>query len=219
MLSTLGSGLTLDFTKSWASLLTVGAGIVAAVASAQGAEVFPLERPYIDQQQAAGLALFFGAMVVFGPTIYNFLRFEKRTVDPASPNDSYKIKEPEGRLAYVASKTPRDAAAPAAPTAEPQLQGYIFTFLVSSALTLGALLGQLGVACFLIYQIDTAMTGLGQALLIGAITSIGFLALIYVGYMVYSAIKDKKERRTSLRQNHPDRFRDHYTREQEQATP
>jgi hypothetical protein len=177
----------------------------------------PSERPYIGQQQAAGLALFFGAIVVFGPTIFNFLRFQMPTVDPTKPDDSYEIKEPQGRLVYVASRTP-GAAPPAAPTVKPQLQGYVFTFLVSSALTLGALLGQLGVAGFLIYQIDTVMTGLGQALLIGAIMVIGFLALIYAGYMVYSAVKDKKKRRASLKENHPDLFSDHYTREQSQVT-
>jgi uncharacterized membrane protein YphA (DoxX/SURF4 family) len=83
LLSTLGSELTLDFTKSWASLLAVGAAIVAAITSAQGAQVFPSDRPYIAQQQTAGLAFFFAAMVVFGPTIYNFLRRQKPTADPA----------------------------------------------------------------------------------------------------------------------------------------
>ncbi len=216
LLSTLGSELTLDFTKSWASLLAIGTGIVAAIASAQGAQVFPSDRPYFAQQQTAGLAFFFAAMVVFGPTIYNFLRRQKPTADPAQPDDSYRVEQPGGRLAYLVSKS-RRRSVPASASTEPQLQGYIVTFLLSSALTLGALLGQLAVAGFLIYQIDTAVSDLGQTLLIGAIAVIGVLAIIYASRMVYLAVKDKGTRRETLKQNRPHLFRNHYTNEETQT--
>jgi hypothetical protein len=217
LLSTLGSELTLDFSKSWASLLTVGTAIVAAVASAQGAQVFPSERPYIAQQQTAGLALFFAAMVVFGPTIYNLLRRQRAIADPAPPAYSYRVEEPTGRLVYVL-KSP-SSAKPAGANAEPQLQSYVLTYLLSSALTLGALLGQLAVAGFLIYQIDTAIPDLGQTLLIGAIAVIEVLAIIYISYTVYVAVKDKGRRREGLQQVRPDLFDDHYTNEQRQVAP
>lgn len=217
LLSTLGSELTLDFTKSWASLLAVGAGIVAAVTSAQGAQVFPSDRPYVSQQQVAGLAFFFAAMVVFGPTVYNFLRRQKPTADPVQPDDSYRVVEqPRGRLAYLVSKS-RGKPVPAVAGTEPQLQGFVSTFLLSSALTLGALLGQLTVAGFLIYQIDTAVSDLGQTLLIGAILVIEVLAIIFTGRAVFLAVKDKGKRRESFKQNKPGLFRDHYTYEESQT--
>lgn len=217
LLSTLGSELSLDFTKSWASLLTVGTAIVAALASAQGAQVFPAVRPYIAQQQTAGMALFFAGMIAFGPTLYNFLRRQRRTADPAQPAYAYRVEEPEGRLVYFL-KSP-SSAKPADASTEPQLQGYVLTFLLSSALTLGALLGQLSVGGILIYQIDTPLSDLGQTLLIGAIGVVEVLALIYIGRMVHLAVKDKEERRESLQQDSPDLFKDHYTYEQPQTMP
>ena len=216
-LSTLGSKLTLDFTKSWASLLAVGTGIVAAVATAQGAQVLPAERPYIAQQQTAGLALFFAGMVVFGPTIYNLLRRQKPTADPAQPAYSYTVEEPGGRVVYFLKEP--SSARPAGASTEPQLQGYVSTYLLSSALTLGALLGQLIIAGFLVYQIDTALTGLGQTLLIGAIVVIGLLALVYIGRMVHLAVKEKGERRESLKQDRPELFEEHYPNEAPQTMP
>jgi hypothetical protein len=161
------------------------------------------------------LAFFFAAIVVFGPTVYNFLRRQKPTADPVQPDDSYRVVEqPRGRLAYLVSKS-RGKPVPAG--TEPQLQGYVLTFLLSSALTLGALLGQLTVAGFLIYQIDTAVSDLGQTLLIGAILVIEVLAIIYTGRAVFLAVKDKGKRRKSLKQNRPGLFRDHYTLEESQT--
>jgi hypothetical protein len=217
LISTLGSELTLDFTKSWASLLAVGTGIVAALASAQGAQVFPAVRPYIAQQQTAGLALFFAGMVVFGPTLYNFVRRQKPTADPEPPAYSYRVEEPEGKIKYIL-KSPSSANSAVA-SAEPQLQGYVSTFLLSSALTLGALLGQLSVGAILIYQIDTALSELGQTLLIAAIMVVEALALIYIGRMVHLAVKDKEDRRESFRQDDSGLFQDHYTYEQPQTIP
>jgi hypothetical protein len=83
---------------------------------------------------------------------------------------------------------------------------------------LGALLGQLFVAGILIYQIDTALSDLGQTLLIGAIAVIGVLAARYIGYTVYLAVKDRGERRESLKHNKPRLFRNHYTYEDPQTS-
>ncbi len=153
-------------------------------------------------------------------------RFRSRDIQLVAPPEAHSRpcaacillqgRRPRGRLVYIL-KSP-SSARPAGASTEPQLQGYVSTFLLSSALTLGALLGQLFVAGILIYQIDTALSDLGQTLLIGAIAVIGVLAARYIGYTVYLAVKDRGERRESLKHNKPRLFRNHYTYEDPQTS-
>jgi Na+-transporting methylmalonyl-CoA/oxaloacetate decarboxylase gamma subunit len=193
--STLGRGLTLDFTKSWASILTVGTAIVTPITSAQ---VFSLYRPYFTQQQTTGLALIFGAVLILGPAIYNLVRFQKEAT--AEPVKFLAGKEPSTRT-------------------EPQLQGYVGTFLLASTLTLGAVIGQLIVACILVIQMDDiALSVLGRAVIIGVILFFLVIAIVYIGKMVHTAVAEKGKRREEFKQN-ARRLRGIYTYEEPLKMP
>lgn len=174
LLFTLGEGLNLDFGKSWASTLTVVAAIVTVVT---GAEVFPEQRPYVAEEQIEGLFLFFGAMIVFAPALYDFTRRRRSTTKVASTDTENLAKDEES-----------------------QLQGYIWAFIIASALIVWAFLGQLLVAGFLVCQASpTAMPILAKTLLIGAIAVAAVGALIHSGYTVYSSLKEKEERNADYR--------------------
>jgi NADH:ubiquinone oxidoreductase subunit 6 (subunit J) len=96
---------------SWASMTTVVAAIFTAFTAAT---IYPEERPYFSKEEMAGFILFFAVLLGFAPVVYNFARREKAVVA-------------------------KDEAASIAK--EPHVQGYVWTFLVASALILGALLG------------------------------------------------------------------------------
>ena len=134
--SALGTGLSFDPAKSWA---TVVAGVAALLTAFAGAQVFPETRALFTSKDVSVLALSFGGFLFVGPAIYNGIRW--RNVPKVPPLDGEK-----------------KPGQPQVPTlgGEMELKGYVSTLLVTSTVILGALLGQLVLVFLLINEIDNA---------------------------------------------------------------
>lgn len=134
--SALGTGLSFDPTKSWATLLT---GVAALLTAFRGALVFPETRALFTDKDITVLALSFAGLLFVGPAVYNGLRW--REVPKKRPPDDEK-KPAQSQVPTLGG--------------EMELKGYVVTLLVASATILGALLGQLALIFLLIYEIENA---------------------------------------------------------------
>lgn len=146
-----------DFSKSWASNITVVGGLFSMVLALA---VLPEQTHYISRSAYAALNVFFNLLVGAAPFLFN------------------------------ATRTPVPAAHPDQPH-EPPLEGYVGTFLLASAITVAAVLGQLGT--LLIVVAELARTGVPPPLLNviwqGLTVLLAVLALVYSCRSVLWTIK------------------------------
>jgi hypothetical protein len=178
LFSTLGTGLALKFGEggSWAAVVVVVAAILQAFTAAA---VYPEERAYFSAQQMAGFVLFFAVLIGFAPFLYNAFRFKQKDAlaDPKSVAKPLK-KAPEANLSEPATDTQR--------------QGYVLTLLMTSALVIWALIGQLSVAFLLVLQIESTTMPVTTKVLL---ESILILSGLYAIYYAWTSIHETLERK------------------------
>jgi hypothetical protein len=180
-----GTGLGVDFTKSWATLITAVAGLLTAL---KGAEIFPEVHKGFTEDEIATMALVVGGLLIIAPAVYNGIRWRK----PDIPEELLQAIEEEERKksplpkAFVLNK-------------EFELSGYLFTLLLASAVVLGALLGQLLLTWFLITEIEAAAISVLARRLLQVVTVIAALyAIVYVVSGVISNLNEKVRWETDL---------------------
>jgi hypothetical protein len=193
--------ITADFDKSWASILTIAAGIFAAI---QGAEIFPEARPWFSKDEIAGLSLYFAVMLVFAPGIYNIFRkpqpFNPGAREPRRSIGTFQLRRrrqqgPDGvsvsgeaqdfEGAFKIRQSPQEGTEGNG-EGNTKDQGRVGTFLIASSLILGAIVGQLLVGFILILQIETAVSDLGRIIL----GIIAWLAILAAFIFAWRKIRD-----------------------------
>lgn len=170
--SAFGTGLGLDFSKSWATLITIVAGLLTAFT---GADIFSEERKGFTDNEITSLALSFGGLLIVAPAIYNGIRW--RTPEP--------LEEPEEA---------KDSEKPDLPVLdkELELQGYILPLLLASAILLGALFGQIVLVFLLISEVDSAtITSFAKGVLYLVTAGAALYAAVYTWSGVRSCLKEK----------------------------
>jgi hypothetical protein len=177
LFSTLGTVLTLKFGEggSWASIIAVVAAVLQAFTTAA---IYPEERAYFSAQQMAGFILTFAVLIGFAPVLYNLVRRKQKKVldDTKTP----------------AKPQPKD---PPPVLSEPQRQGYVLTLLMSSALVVWALSGQLLVVGILITQIESTNMAFEVKVLLSLILAFSAVyALVYAVTSIRSALEKKSKK-------------------------
>jgi hypothetical protein len=154
-------------TESWASTLTALGGILGTILTAQ---VLPSET--VTQKDTSGsfgvFKLMFAVLVVVATALYNTLRIQKKVVKPAEeplrPGETPKVEPP------AKTETPTVF----------EYQGFVVFFLVTSALVLWAVLGQLLTAWHLLDKVpNTSLSASIHTVFQFSLVSAGILALVY----------------------------------------
>lgn len=174
LLGGMGTGLSLDFSKSWATLFTVAGGLFTTVT---GAALFPETRATFTGNEIAVLSLSFGTLLIVAPVLYNSLRWH--TPEPLEELPADPTKEPKAPDRPQLGK-------------EPEAEGYIGTLLIASALVSGALTGQLVLAFLLINEIENVDTTTPiRLLLFLLVVGAGLYTLGYTASGVVSSLREK----------------------------
>jgi hypothetical protein len=113
-----------DFSGSWASTLTVLGALAGTILSAG---VLPEETERLTKASYTALNLIFGILIVFAPVVYAATRRPKETtLRPGDPDD-------EGK--------------------DIQYQGFVWSFLVASGLTIWAVVGEMATIGLLLAEL------------------------------------------------------------------
>ena len=176
--SEFGTGLGVDFSKSWATIIATVAALLTAF---RGAEIFPEARQGFTEDEIATLALVVGGLLFIAPAVYNVIRRRKPSI-------------PEALLREIEQEERKKSPLPKAPVLnkEFELAGYLFPLLLASAIVLGTLLGQLLIVWFLITEIEPAAISVLGRTLLRIVTIAGALyATVYVVSGIFSNLNEK----------------------------
>jgi hypothetical protein len=146
--------LNWDFSKSWASNITVVGALLGTILSAGALP----DTTTISKATYAGLNLFFGVLILIAPFLYT----ATQGVVPVHKRGTEK---------------------------EPQYQGYVLAFLVSSAITLWAVVGELVTVLLLFREIRTGNSIPAAAVwVMGAIVVFACLLLARYAWTTIDAV-------------------------------
>ncbi len=155
-----------DFSESWASTFTLVGALLGTILAQ--ADVVPEPTLFLSNAAYGGLNLLFAVITVLAPLLYNTVRGIQ------DPPDDTAGQEPK----------------------EPQYQGFVWSFLLASAMTFWAVLGELGAMYFLFREIVAGgALSLSAPFLTGLFVITLALLLIYlwrgsywiIRYQVYHA--------------------------------
>jgi hypothetical protein len=163
-----------EFSSSWASTLTAAGGILTTILSAQvlsSSQLYP-----ISKEGLTTLSLLFTIIIVIAALVYNANR---DPVDIAVP----------------------DPNAPSRVKYDTQYQGYVWAFLVASAMVVWAVIGQLATVLLLLYgllytQGTTLIPGFIFAIFTALTVAALFLANHYAWKSIPWTLRRQEEHRT-----------------------
>lgn len=201
--SPLGATLELD-AKSWASVLTLVAALVGAAA---GADVFPEESSIFTKQEVAGMSLFFGAILIFAPVVYNLFR-RPADVKPDLPEEegpsitgtfegSHNLprggdEEPD----FKGKVDLKQSTADDNEETTEELVGFVAPYLVAATLILTAVLGQLLLAWLYLAQIEDALPVWARIFLAAAVLVTMVFVIIYAVGKIRADCEQRKQEET-----------------------
>jgi hypothetical protein len=167
----LGTGLAFDPSKSWATLLT---GLATVVTLFAGATFIPETRVMFTKNDVLVLSLTFGTLLAVAPMIYN----GRRSL--------------QASLQAIVSGRGSGGDGAAAPSKAPGSPGSVLALLATSAVILGALLGQLTLAFVLVNEIENLDVTDANRLLLWTIVVLGAgFACSYVSKGVWTVLREE----------------------------